>query len=239
MTLLTNINAYWKLDGSSGDSTGNGNTGTDTNITYSSANGKINQGAGFDGASSKIALTTSSSLTPTGNFTLNAWIKTSSATNQMVMQSWNNAASVFSGWQFYYFQTGAGMTFQSAKNTGQTLGTDWQLVTGTATITDGNWHMVTALYDGVKLYIYVDNVLDNSVAWTTNPAYAATTYQRIGCGDDNGSEGTFMNGAIDEVGLWGRALSTGEISSLYNAGSGFQYPFGLISTASFFSFFRP
>jgi len=39
------------LNGNSADSSGNGNNGTDTNITYSQANGKFGQGAGFNSAS--------------------------------------------------------------------------------------------------------------------------------------------------------------------------------------------
>jgi hypothetical protein len=32
-------------------------------------------------------------------------------------------------------------------------------------------------------------------------------------------------GEIDEVGIWSRALTSGEISDLYNSGSGLSYPF--------------
>jgi hypothetical protein len=39
--------AYWKLDGDSNDAVGS-NNGSDINVTYSTANGKVNQGAGFN-----------------------------------------------------------------------------------------------------------------------------------------------------------------------------------------------
>ena len=42
------------LNGNSNDSSGNANNGSDTNITYSLANGKLGQGAGFNGSSSLI-----------------------------------------------------------------------------------------------------------------------------------------------------------------------------------------
>jgi len=41
------IKGYWRLNGNSNDASGNGNNGTDTNITYSQANGVLNGGAGF------------------------------------------------------------------------------------------------------------------------------------------------------------------------------------------------
>jgi hypothetical protein len=49
--LLTNLISRWKLDGNSNDSIGS-NNGTDTAITYSQA--KINDGAVFNGTTSKI-----------------------------------------------------------------------------------------------------------------------------------------------------------------------------------------
>ena len=43
------------LNGKSTDSSGNGNNGTNSNITYSLANGKFGQGAGFNGSSNSIS----------------------------------------------------------------------------------------------------------------------------------------------------------------------------------------
>lgn len=56
------IKGYWKLNGNSNDYSGNGYNGTDTAITYSQANGRLGQGAGFNGSSSKITTTYSSSI---------------------------------------------------------------------------------------------------------------------------------------------------------------------------------
>ena len=61
MALRDNIVAYYKLDGNSNDSVGT-NNGTDTAITYSVANGKINQGAGYNGSTSKITISNTSVL---------------------------------------------------------------------------------------------------------------------------------------------------------------------------------
>lgn len=48
------LQALYHFDGNSNDLSGNGINGTDTNITYSLANGKFGQGAGFNGLSSRI-----------------------------------------------------------------------------------------------------------------------------------------------------------------------------------------
>lgn len=41
------------------------------------------------------------------------------------------------------------------------------------------------------------------------------------------------DGLIDEVGLWGRALTSGERTTLYNAGAGLAYPFSGGAVAGF------
>jgi len=45
---------------------------------------------------------------------------------------------------------------------------------------------------------------------------------RLGAGNDSGP---FYDGMIDEVGIWHRYLSDGEVESLYNGGAGTTYPF--------------
>ena len=35
----------------------------------------------------------------------------------------------------------------------------------------------------------------------------------------------YFDGLVDECGIWSRALTTDEVTSLYNSGNGFTYPF--------------
>ena len=37
----------------------------------------------------------------------------------------------------------------------------------------------------------------------------------------------YVDGIIDEVGIWARSLSDAEVTQLYNAGAGLTYPFTL------------
>lgn len=43
--------------------------------------------------------------------------------------------------------------------------------------------------------------------------------------DSDGSPNRHFSGAIDEAGIWSRALSSAEISELYNAGAGRSYSY--------------
>jgi hypothetical protein len=55
----------YRFEGNSNDASGNSNNGTDTSITYSLANGKIGQGAGFTSSpNSRINLGSSATIQP-------------------------------------------------------------------------------------------------------------------------------------------------------------------------------
>lgn len=222
MALGTNLISYYKLDGNSNDAVGS-NNGTDTAITYNTANGKINQGAGFNGTTSKIVIADASSLKPTGNFSISAWVKSGySGINMCIFQSFADAGSVFAG-IFLGITTGHVQFFL-----GDNAGHAPQFNVGA--VTDGNWHFLVATYDGTNMNIYIDAGTPTQLANTYNPAYQATNYIRLGCGNFTGTDNSFTNGSIDEVGIWSRALTSGEVTSLWNGGAGLAYPFATVYT---------
>jgi hypothetical protein len=86
------------------------------------------------------------------------------------------------------------------------------LLTGTKTINDGKSHYIVASRTGGTLFLYVDGVLDASVADSTNFS-TATTY----IGKDY-SAGILLTGSVTPAGFYNRALSAAEVVSLYEAG---------------------
>jgi hypothetical protein len=49
-------------------------------------------------------------------------------------------------------------------------------------------------------------------------------------------EGKYLDGVMDELGIWSRALTSTEVTSLYNGGSGLQYPFAAAGPANLKSY---
>ncbi|NLH42817.1 MAG: hypothetical protein GX448_13345 [Planctomycetes bacterium] len=74
----------------------------------------------------------------------------------------------------------------------------------------GEWHHITATYDGQIFKCYIDAVLGEEWAYAGKMPQnaAALTIGRRSTG------GTFYNGMIDDVQLWSRALAEGEIAGL-------------------------
>lgn len=216
VTLLTNIVSYWKLDGNSNDSVGT-NNGTDTAISYSIANGKIGQGAGFNGSSSKIEIASSSGLN-SPNWTANWWANIN--TVNTFNPTFSKGPGDVSG--FLTLSRGTGkysMTIGSAGGQNE--------LQFSASLSNATYYMFTATYDGTTFKIYLNGAFVTSVAatYTTNASNLEF--------GTSASLAQFLTGDMDEVGFWSRALTVAEVTKLYNGGLGLSYPF---ATGNFLSF---
>ncbi|MHC4701589.1 MAG: LamG-like jellyroll fold domain-containing protein, partial [Planctomycetota bacterium] len=71
-------------------------------------------------------------------------------------------------------------------------------------ITDGSWHRIGFVWDGLYRVIYVDDI---PVAEDTQTGLESSVGGlKIGCGIDPAA-GTFWSGLIDEVRIYNRAVS--------------------------------
>lgn len=208
--LLTSGINYYKLDESSGnavDSIG-GNTATN-NGTATYSTGKINNGVNVNGSSQYLSFSNCPRI-GNGAFTISAWIKGTSF----------GADGAIAG--FGTGNTNQGTTFDVRS---QKLFVDFYAGTnlaGVTTLSTGVWYFATVTYDGSVFRLYLNGTLESTSAGTSASIVAGSG--TIGRAFWVG--GNYFNGQIDEVGFWQRALTSGEITTLYNSGNGVQYPFG-------------
>lgn len=90
--------------------------------------------------------------------------------------------------------------------------------------------VVTYVGSGNAWILYLNGTTYNASGATPNTSVAA-----MAIGKNIVNNVQYFNGSIDEVGIWSRELTSGEVTSLYNAGAGLQYPFNS-STATFSNF---
>jgi hypothetical protein len=218
-----NLVSYWRFEANSTDSK-DSNNGTDTSISYSVSNGKFGQGAGFTAATpSKIVLTDAANLKQTGNFTVLAWVKTSTTgTDKSVFSSMNYDTVKYGGIRCAVLSTNKFYGFTSDNVAGAS---NFATITGSTTVTDNNWHFVAFVWDGSNLRLYVDGSSDaTAVARATAPAYQATNYPGIGIMTLNAVDQQPFNGALDDIALFSRALSAAEILAHWNGTDGSALP---------------
>jgi hypothetical protein len=210
--LATGLLSHWTFDGK--DMVGGvardgvrGNNGTLTNIASSTfyTDGKIGQALNFDGVNDYIEKLGPSGF-PTGNnpFSYSAWIKPRNAPSQQVILFYGTNTTN----QSAYIEIGnadCGANRLSSGKWGATINCD------STTVTLGQWHLVTLTFDGTTARLYRNGVLADSDAASYN---LVNTYVDIG----RVSNSAFFSGSVDDVRVYGRALSATEVLQLYNLG---------------------
>lgn len=85
-------------------------------------------------------------------------------------------------------------------------------------LTDGAWHHAVAVFDGKELNLYVDGVLQKAITSCSEEIAANLDDLTIGENKLNTNEpGRSFDGALDEIMIFNRALTTDEIKSLIGA----------------------
>lgn len=83
---------------------------------------------------------------------------------------------------------------------------------------DGSWHHVVATMDAVEgNRLYVDG---EEVASTTTPAPPKDTPVPMQIGGNPQAADRGWDGILDDVGIWNRALTADEVTSIWNGGEG-------------------
>ncbi len=226
--LRTNLVAYYKLNETT---TGTAPGATDFKDESASAAHGTRTGAPTMGVSGRLlnAVTTSS-----GNYiqlgtvlgslgssdvTQATWIKTLNASAGVVINNRNvntdRTMSLHIGW-WAGAATGNGKAYFSNDGPGCETG-----AISTTTVTDGNWHHIVGVRRSLSNYeIYVDGVLEatNNIiigSGCTSSNADSTANWEIG---RHGAWATTFAGTLDEVMMWRRALSAGEVQSLFQRG---------------------
>ncbi len=215
--LLTNLVAYWDMETTAFlDSSGNGHTLTNNNgVTV--APGIIGNGAVFNGTNSYLAAGVR--LITTDVWTFSAWVKTTrngsvaGAGNGIFYQGPNTLAAVST--KMLIFNFGLYMTYEIDGNYVNTA--------DNALTANVLMHVVAVFNAGVGT-LYINGVQAATKSGMVTNAPANNPFY-LGFWDHNTDPNRFLSGMLDEVGLWSRALTAGEILALYNAGAGLAYPF--------------
>ena len=173
--------------------TGNGST--------QSVEGKIGTAASFNGSSSKIV--TSNIGAATGDISISAWVyfnsvsgtepivcRDSTATTRR-LQFRNNAGTI----NAYWFHSGGLSALDS----------------NTSVVANQWYHVVTSWEDGVANKIYINGSLDATDS-TSIGTRGSLEYITIGYLEQGN---TFLDGKIDQVRIFDKALSSSEVTTLY------------------------
>jgi hypothetical protein len=213
---LAGLVGWWKLDETSGrdvaDASGNGNIGKilSGEPRWQTSGGKIKGALLFDGKGDYVHLGNESNFDFTGDVTVAAWIKV----NRFDREWQAIVTKGDSAWRIQRHQDTAAIEFAC---TGLQIpsGSPYGGLYGNKAVNDGKWHHVAGVYDGEKMYIYIDGIVDVSQPAT---GAIATNDHPVYIGENAEMTERFWNGLIDDVRVYNYALSEGRIVALFNEG---------------------
>lgn len=214
MTLASTCTHYYKFDANANDSVGaiNGSVTGATN-----AAGKINNGYTFVSASSQYIAFGTTALGTGDVYTISLWFKSSTGATQHIISRENSGT----GGEFHIrLESDGHIDWQNYSSGG---GSVLAIHASAANWGDGNWHHLVCVQRGSTAELYVDNTSRGTDAASSTTAWTGSIQTYVGRIATNTS--SMFNGQIDEIGIWATALTTTEIATLYNSGTGLQYPF--------------
>ena len=205
----TGLVGWYRGEGNLTDSI-NSNNGANSGAGFGT--GKVGQAVTLNGSNNYATIPHSSTNDLVGAGSVSLWVYlNSSDSNHRVLlnkgRSDTNQASFT--WEIYNGE----LRFDLYKGDGSS---SYVIALFSASEIVGAWTQLTATWDGTALRLY-----RNGVLYTTSP-YSFVRQSRsdpVGIGRSTNTARLPINGSVDELQFYNRALSASEIASIYNAGS--------------------
>jgi len=210
---------YWRFEneslGYATDYSGWNNTGTLTNMNNTgnstsgpTTDGKFGKSMQFDGVNDYISVPDSNNWDFPADFTVDFWVRFNAIGHSYDLVG--NGYITGPGWLVYFSN--------SNKQLQAWIGGNFNRANMSFNPTTGVWYHVALIRSGSNLYFAVNGTLGTASTYAT--AISSTKELRIGHDPDDTN---YLNGTIDEVQIWNRALSADEILAYYQATSD-NYP---------------
>jgi hypothetical protein len=204
------VAAYGFNEGSGGtasDASGNNNSGTVTNATWSNT-AKFGKSLQFNGSNARVWVPSSGSLNLTSGMTLMAWVRPTNSlqlNNRTILRRESNSSG---GYWLYAGQSG--LTNILRPGGGAVINGSNKAASAGSTLSANNWTHVALTYDGTNVRMYINGTLSGSAVSATGSIASGSLPLWIG-GNNNGE---YFQGQIDEVRVYSRALSATEIGTI-------------------------
>jgi PKD repeat protein len=184
------------------DLSGNGNPGAITGATWTTQ-GKYGNALSFDGTNSLVVVNSSSSLNMSSAMTQEAWVYPT-----LNQTTWSAVLHKQTDAYYLHVSSPAGSMIPAG---GAIYNSTESYVAGTSPVPLNVWTHLAVTYDGTMMRFYVNGsqvdtkAASGTIQTNSNPL-------RIG----GNTYGQYFAGLIDEVRIYNRALSQGEIASDMN-----------------------
>jgi hypothetical protein len=213
----TGLVAWWGLNGTANDASGNAYNGTINGATSTSdRNGNTNSAYDFNGTSAYIALPTGiASGFTAGKLTVAGWfyVTTNSAWASLI----KNWGSVSTG----AFHVGLNDLSQKLHAQITQSNNTTAFILAPSVMTLNAWHHVALTADGSFLHLYQDGVEITSPVSYNGTLKTNFLYTNIGAKPSTtnmpANFAGYLNGKTDDIGIWNVALTQQQITGLFTS----------------------
>jgi hypothetical protein len=221
---------WWPFNGNANDESGNGNNGTVNGATLTADRfGNANKAYSFDGVDDLIRISHQNQLNLMGDFTASIWFYISSIpttnNNHMFLTKRDDNGTCCSpnvpfGFFITYQVSLAPLNFKMPVCAFANSGS-YNFSASDSIISINTWSHLVFTYSLDTLKMFLNNTLIN-IEHFPNPSRAANTSDLL-IGSVNRELGAeWMNGILDDIAIWNRALNPQEITDLYNGNICYQ-----------------
>jgi PKD repeat protein len=173
--------------------------------------GDTNTAFQFNGTSAGT-LATQSAIPGPQTFSVEVWFQTSTKAGGKLIGFGDKASGWSSNYDRHvYMDTSGRLVFGVHPGVGRT-------VSSAKAYNDGKWHHVVASLSSAGMVLYVDGAAVASRTDTTS-AQKYNGYWRVGGDSGWSGGGTWFNGHLDEVAVYGKALSADRVANHHSVGS--------------------
>jgi hypothetical protein len=184
-------------------------------ITYTTGHdGAVNGATVFDG--STTSLTTSTDAVDTsGSYSVSAWVKLNSASANSVFVTQGNSTTgpVADGFQLYYSATAGSYAF--GRHVSGSSGAAFSPIYATAQATTNTWTHLVGVFNAATntMTLYINGVPAATGSYS-GADWSANGAVQIGRGINSGTFNQYANAAIDQVAVYGTALTAAQVAAL-------------------------
>ena len=219
--------AYYPFNGNTKDVSGNGKHGLNDGAQLTPDRfGQSGQAYFFNG-SSKIRIPHHDDFN-VYPITISAWFRTTDPNPGHLIGKYNNAT--WNGWGLAVTDNGAGVAgtgfYLVSRNDALISGYDDYPIFQTETgVNDGRWHQLVLVVDGESGKVFLNGQLQDTQVWRGTPARSQSSWDLyigyyLNTVIPNEGSWVYYDGDIDDIRVFGRALTTQEVAQLYQREAG-------------------
>ena len=212
----SSLAAYWTFDEgagtTAGDSSGNGNTGSLIN-SPSWVNGKFGKALDYVAAQQQsVSVADAPSLNlGSASFSVAFWLRYTNSIDADIIRK--GSGSTANAWFKVEILKSTQKLFFNVHGS-----SDKNNITAPDASNDGLWHHVVAVRDveNGRIRLYIDGT---QVVSSSNPGGSLSNSADLSIGSKDTLADDFLNGSLDDVLIFSRALSAAEVLDLFNSGN--------------------